>query len=67
MIKFSIKDDEFKNYKEEFSEIDLQLFGYDNIFSLITLSNSNYGFIEVFKEADFILIVCHYLVSLCNV
>ena len=43
-----------KNYKEEFSEIDLQLFGYDNIFSLITLSNSNYGFIEVFKEADFI-------------
>ena len=42
-----------KNYKEEFSEMDLQLFNFDNIFSLITLSDKNYGFIEVFKEADF--------------
>ena len=42
-----------RNYKEDYSEIDLQLFNYDNIFSLISLSNSNYGFIEVFKEADF--------------
>ena len=42
-----------RNYKEEFSEIDLQLFNFDNIFSLITLSDKNYGFIEVFKEADF--------------
>lgn len=42
-----------KIFKEEFSEMDLQLFNFDNIFSLITLSDNNYGFIEVFKEADF--------------
>ena len=42
-----------RNYKEEFSEIDLLLFNFDNIFSLISLSDKNYGFIEVFKEADF--------------
>ena len=42
-----------KNYKEEYSEMDLQLFNFDNIFSLITLSDKNYGYIEVFKEADF--------------
>ena len=42
-----------KDFKEEYSEIDLQLFNFDNIFSLITLSDKNYGFIEVFKEADF--------------
>ena len=42
-----------KIFTEEYSEIDLQLFNYDNIFSLITLSDRNYGFIEVFKEADF--------------
>lgn len=42
-----------KQFNEEFSEMDLQLFNFDNIFSLITLSDKNYGFIEVFKEADF--------------
>ena len=42
-----------RNYKEEFSELDLQLFNFDNIFSLISLANEHYGFIEVFKEADF--------------
>ena len=42
-----------KDYKEDYSELDLQLFNYDNIFSLISLTNENYGFIEVFKEADF--------------
>ena len=40
-------------YKEDYSALDLQLFNYDNIFSLISLTNENYGFIEVFKEADF--------------
>lgn len=42
-----------KIFKDEYAEMDLQLFNYDNIFSLISLSDKNYGFIEVFKEADF--------------
>ena len=42
-----------RNFKEDYSELDLQLFNFDNIFSLISLTNENYGFIEVFKEADF--------------
>ena len=42
-----------RNYIEDYSALDLQLFNYDNIFSLISLTNENYGFIEVFKESDF--------------
>ena len=42
-----------KNVKHRFNEYDLNIFKFDNLFSLINVGEKFFGFIEVFKENEF--------------
>ena len=42
-----------KNIKHRFNEYDLNIFKFDNLFSLINVGDKFFGFLEVFKETEF--------------
>lgn len=42
-----------KTTKDQYGEYDLNIFGFDNLFSPINIKNKFYGIVEVFRETDF--------------